>query len=152
MEIAGARTITIAARADDVWRLVADVTRMPEWSPHVRSCRWEPPATGPALGARFTTTVALPVVRRWTNTSTVVRCEPGRFFGFAVGSDADDPNTVWEYEFEADGERTVVTERWEMRREPGIVLAYYRLIGQERRLARGVEQTLERLRVAAERQ
>jgi hypothetical protein len=38
-----------------------------------------------------------------------------------------------------------------MLREPGIVLAYYRLIGQPRRLARGVEETLRRLKAAAER-
>ena len=37
-----------------------------------------------------------------------------------------------------------------MLREPTIVLLYYRLINQRTRLARGVEETLRRLKAAAE--
>jgi ligand-binding SRPBCC domain-containing protein len=153
VRIEGERSIEIAAPSEVVWALVADVTRMGEWSPHTVRARWVEPeaAEGPAVGRRFRGTNRLPIVRRWTSTATVTACEPGRRFAFAVGDDADDPNTVWSYDFEPTGDgRTRVTERWEMRREPGVVLAYYRLIGQSGRLARGVEETLRRLKAAAE--
>ena len=173
MQIEGERSIEIAASPEAVWGLVADVTRMGQWSPHTVRAQWvegsgaegsgaevsgvqgsgveRRGADGPAVGRRFRGTNRLPIVRQWTSIATVTACEPGRRFAFAVGRDAADPNTVWSYDFEpVSGERTRVTERWEMLREPGIVLAYYRLIGQPGRLARGVEETLRRLKAAAE--
>jgi len=152
VHIAGERSIEVAAPPEAVWGLVADVTRMGQWSPHTVRARWEAPgADGPAVGRRFLGTNRLPIVRQWTSLATVTACEPGRRFAFAVGRDSADPNTVWSYDFEpVAGGRTRVTERWEMLREPGIVLAYYRLIGQPGRLARGVEETLRRLKAAAE--
>lgn len=109
------------------------------------------PRRRPALGAQFTGTNRLPLVRRWTSTATVTRCLPGRAFDFAVGRDPQDPNTRWSYRFEptANG-ATTVTERWQMLREPAIVLAYYRLVGQGARMAAGVEETLPGLKAAAE--
>lgn len=153
MRIEGERSIDVHAPAELVWTLVADVTRMGEWSPHTVQARWVEPGgeAGPALGRRFRGTNRLPIVRRWTSTATVTECEPGRRFAFVVGHDAADPNTVWRYDFEplTDG-RTRVTEGWRMLREPAVVLAYYRLIGQSGRIARGVEETLRRLKAAAE--
>lgn len=163
MRIEGSRSIEIAAAPERVWALVADITRMGEWSPHTVEARWVDPVgsgsgrgategsgAGPTVGRRFTGTNRLPVVRRWTSTATVTACDPGRRFAFAVGQRAEDPNTRWSYDFEPAGAGTRVTERWEMLREPGVVLAYYRLIGQRHRLARGVEETLRRLKAAAE--
>lgn len=145
MRIEGQRSIDIEAPPEAVWGLVADVTRMGEWSPHTVEARWVEP------GRRFRGTNRLPIVRRWTSTATVTESVPGRRFAFAVGNDADDPNTLWRYEFEplpAGGTR--VTEGWRMVREPAVVLAYYRLIGQGERIARGVEETLRHLKAAAE--
>lgn len=150
MIIAGSRTIDIAASPGLVWGLIADVTRMPEWSPHVVASSWLPPATGPVPGSRFTTTLRLPIVRRWTNTSTVTTSTPTDTFAFNVGDDPEDPNTRWSYTCQAITAGTRVTERWEMVSEPRIVLVFYRLIRQDRRLAIGVEQTLARLKAAAE--
>ena len=83
--------------------------------------------------------------------ATVTACDPGRRFAFAVGNDPDDPNTQWSYDFEpVGGGGTRVTERWKMLREPGIVLLYYQIINQPARIARGVEETLRRLKAAAE--
>lgn len=150
MRIAGTRSIEIHAGADQLWWLVADVTRMGEWSPTTTRAVWVPPADGPTAGARFRGTNRLPIVRRWTSTATVVKCEPGRAFSFVVGRDPADPNTTWSYTFTSTARATTVTEQWEMIREPTIVLAYYRLIGQARRVASGVEETLTRLKTFAE--
>ena len=43
----------IAAPAEKVWAMVADVTRMPEWSPENTGCTWRGGATGPTTGAKF---------------------------------------------------------------------------------------------------
>lgn len=130
---------------------MADVTDMGRWSPITRSAAWTPPADGPAVGARFTGTNRLPLVRRWTNTATVTRCIPGHAFDFAVGRDPEDPNTIWPYRFECSAAGgTTVTERWQMLREPAVVLACYRLVGQGVRIAAGVEETLRSLKAAAE--
>lgn len=150
MEIAGSRQLTIAAPADRLWQMVADVTRMGSWSPVTIEACWLPPATGPAVGARFAGTNRLPLVGRFTSTATITDCQPGEVFGFVVGRDPSRPNSRWTYRFEPADGGTTVTESWEMIREPWIVLAYYRLVDQRRRVAEGVEQTLARLKVAAE--
>ena len=46
-------SIDIDAPPDVVWRLVADITRMGEWSPECWKAEWEGDATGPAVGAHF---------------------------------------------------------------------------------------------------
>ena len=114
------------------------------------SSEWVAPATAAAVGAAFRTQVRLPVVRRWTNTSTVTGCEAPAVFEFVVGDDPADPTTVWRYELVESPCGTTVTESWVMRREYRIVRAYFRLIGQRTRLARGVDETLRRLRDEAE--
>ena len=43
----------IDAPAERVWDLVSDVTRMGEWSPETRSCRWLGEPAAPEVGARF---------------------------------------------------------------------------------------------------
>lgn len=153
MRIEGERSIDIAAEPAAVWALVSDITRMGDWSPHTVEARWADPAdgAGAAVGKRFRGTNRLPIVRQWTSTATITACDPGRRFAFAVGKNPDDPNTVWSYDFEpAPAGGTRVTERWHMLREPWVVLVYYRLIGQHQRIARGVEETLRRLKTTAE--
>ena len=153
MRIEGERSIDIAAEPAAVWALVADIARMGEWSPHTVQAQWVGPTdgTGAAVGKRFRGTNRLPIVRQWTSTATITECDPGRRFAFAVGRNPDDPNTLWRYDFEpASSGGTRVTERWHMLREPWIVLVYYRLIGQRTRIARGVEETLRRLKRTAE--
>ncbi len=88
----------IAAPADKVWALVADVSRMGEWSPENTGGTWRKGATGPALGAQFKGSNKNGV-RRWSTTCTVVECQPGKVFEFAVTSG---PLGVanWRYEFE----------------------------------------------------
>ncbi|MDX1605235.1 MAG: SRPBCC family protein, partial [Candidatus Competibacterales bacterium] len=43
----------IAAPAEEVWNLVADVTRMGEWSPEATGAKWRKDASGPTVGASF---------------------------------------------------------------------------------------------------
>jgi polyketide cyclase/dehydrase/lipid transport protein len=71
-------TVPMAASADEVWNIVADVRNTGKFSPEVIEAEWLDGATGPALGARFRGHVRRneigPVY--WT-TCRVTACEPG---------------------------------------------------------------------------
>ena len=87
----------IAAPPGSVWALVADVTRMGEWSPETTSCVWLDGATGPTVGARFRG-YNKRGWSKWSTTCEVTACEPAREFSFVVGG-SHDPQTVWSYVF-----------------------------------------------------
>src|SRR5215207_1441816 len=72
-------TVTIAAPAETVWDMVADVTRMGEWSPECYACRWIGKRRGPVAGARFAGFNKRGWVR-WVTTNEVVEAERGRAF------------------------------------------------------------------------
>jgi hypothetical protein len=131
--------------------MLADVTRMGEWSPECIRCQWLDDPPGARVGARFQGWNRLPFVGTWKSTNTIVACDPGVELAWAVGNDPDAPNTRWQYVLSPGAAGTDVVERYEMLREPRIVRMYYGLIGRPRRLERAMEETLRRLKVAAER-
>jgi len=105
----------IAAPAVQVWALVSDLPRMGEWSPENTGGHWVGEATGPAVGAVFRGSNKNGIWR-WTTDCTVVECEPGRVFEFAVRSG---PLAVasWRYEFEDVEGGCRVTESWDDHRK-----------------------------------
>ncbi|MET9023520.1 SRPBCC family protein [Actinopolymorpha sp. NPDC004070] len=84
-----------------LWDLLADVTRIGEWSPECVEAHWRDPDRGPVVGARFTAT------NRFANggvghvTCVVTEAARPRTFGWVV-LDADDdphrPGSAWSYE------------------------------------------------------
>ncbi len=76
-------------------------------------------ASGPALGAVFKGNNKNGI-RRWSTNVTVIACEPGKVFEFAVTSG---PLEVanWRYEFEDTESGCRVTESWEDRRKSWFV-------------------------------
>lgn len=46
-------SLVIARAPEDVWDLIADVTRMSEWSPETTTASWCDGVADPAVGARF---------------------------------------------------------------------------------------------------
>ncbi len=100
-------SIVIAGDPDDLYDLVADVTRMGEWSPVCKECWWEnDDARG--LGAWFVGRNELPE-RTWKTRSEVVAAERGREFAFIVGGSY----ARWGYTFTPVDGGTRVTESWE---------------------------------------
>ena len=141
----------IDAPPGSLYELVSDVTRMDEWSPETRSCRWLGGANGPAVGARFRG-ANRDGWRRWSTTCTVVAADPGRRFAFDVDFGGF-PISRWTYEFAADGDGTVVTEVWHDRRRPWMVRISPVVMGVPDRPGHnreGMQQTLASLRRAAE--
>jgi uncharacterized protein YndB with AHSA1/START domain len=143
----GSATITIDARPEAVYDLVADVTRMGEWSPECVSCEWldTPGAEGSRFRGRNRNGPA-----RWTTTAKVLRADRGREFTFAT-LHKDDVSTRWTYRFEGD-ETTTLTESFEAVRIPFLIALLERTITRKRQeeLEAGLRATLERLKVVAE--
>jgi uncharacterized membrane protein len=147
-------SIHISAPAEKVYSLVADVTRMPAFSPEILSCRWLEGSYGPAVGARFVARNKVPNRPSWTNKPVVTRAEPGRAFAFAR-TEKFAGTVEWTYRFDADDDGTMVTESYQVTR-PLTPVGWFvigRLFGRSDRrsdLRAGMEQTLERLRATAE--
>ena len=147
-------SLHMRARPEDVYALVADVTRTPEFSPEVIECTWLDGATGPAVGARFKGRNKMPNRPAFSNKPVVTVVEPGREFAFAR-TEPFGGTVVWRYQFEPDGDGTLVTESYEVTK-PVSRVGWF-LIGvlfarKDRRtdLRAGMEQTLERMRAVIE--
>lgn len=156
MGTTGTVSTRISARPEDVYALVSDVARMGEWSPETQAAEWLEGVTAPAVGARFRGTNK----RRtsWKTTATVTVADPGREFAFAIGKKAPaDPETMWRYTFEPAGDGTIVTESFEIVKEPGVVGKWFTRLGtgvpwddRAADLEQGMRETLERLKEVAE--
>ena len=85
-------TVEMKAAPEDVWEVVSDLARMPEFSPELRKAF----VVGkPGVGANI-----IGINRRkavvWPTTSKVVRWEPGR----AVAWKTRESGATWVYELE----------------------------------------------------
>jgi len=90
--------------------MVADVTRMGEWSPVCRDCWWDE-GDGPHVGAKFTGRNERPE-RTWETRSEVVAADRGHQFAWVV---VEPPTRArWGYSFVAAAGGTEVTETWEL--------------------------------------
>jgi hypothetical protein len=146
-------TLHMDAHPLEVYELVADVTRTPEFSPEIEKCVWLGGATGPAVGARFEATNR---VRRgrWRNRPVVTVADPGRQFAFSR-TEKMAGTVEWRYLFKPHEGGTRVTESYEVTR-PVSRLGWFvigRVFGcRDRRgdLRAGMRQTLEKIRQTAE--
>jgi uncharacterized protein YndB with AHSA1/START domain len=100
----------IAAPPDQVWALIADLTRMAEWSPENTGGTWVKGASGPAVGAHFKGT-NVNGSHKWSTAVVVTTCEPGQAFAFrvtALGLGV----ALWSFTFEPSDAGCIVTETW----------------------------------------
>lgn len=89
-------SIEISAAPEVVWQLVADITRMGEWSPECVRAEWRDGATGPAVGAHFHGYNRAGSFE-WDAPCVVTECEPGKVFAFSVPP--GEATTQWRFEF-----------------------------------------------------
>jgi Polyketide cyclase / dehydrase and lipid transport len=142
----------IAAPAEVIYDLVADLPNMGRWSPECERVEWTGGRTAPQVGATFTGHNRNGR-RSWSTHGTVTVADRGREFTFEVRSVLNLPVSRWSYRFETADGVCHVAESTKDRRG-----ALMRTLG---RLATGIGDraernrqtmttTLERLRVAAE--
>ena len=74
---------SIAATPETAWELIADITRMGDWSPETTSAEWTGPSNGPAAGARLKGTNQMGS-KKWRSGCVVTACVPGERFAFDV--------------------------------------------------------------------
>jgi uncharacterized protein YndB with AHSA1/START domain len=141
----------IAAPADDVYAMVADVTRMGEWSPENEGGSWLGGASSAAPGARFRAANRAGS-KSWKTVAKVVDAEPGRRFAFCV-TFGGLKVAVWSYDLEPTANGCLVTEAWTDLR-PGWFKPISKLgtgvSDRETHNRAGMKQTLARLAAAAE--
>ena len=90
----------IAARPELVWDLVADVTRVGEWSPECIRAAWLGEPGGPQPGARFTGRNRFPDGFEYEVTCVVTEADRPRAFAWVVLDDSGDParpSSSWRY-------------------------------------------------------
>jgi polyketide cyclase/dehydrase/lipid transport protein len=143
----------MAARPEDVWALVSDVTRIGEFSPETFEAEWLGRArdTGPQVGAKFRGHVKRngigPVY--WT-VCKVTTWEPAREFAFAVIARGV-PVSTWGYRITPAAGGCDVTEYFQL--SPLLPMRlYWAVLGRwrNRTNVEGMRQTLERMRTVVE--
>jgi hypothetical protein len=142
-------TIVIAAPAGDVYRLVADMPRMGEFSPENCGGEWLDGATG-AVGDRFEGVNRMGD-REWKVVCTVTAAEPGRVFQWVTGA-VDDPYVRWTYRMEETAGSTSLTEVWDVESLPPTLAGSSddRLAARAEMVRGAMRTTVEAIRSAAE--
>jgi hypothetical protein len=147
-------SLRMAAAAEEIYDIVADVTRTPEFSPEVLRCRWVGGAEGPAVGARFKAVNRVARGPAWSNKPVVIAAERGREFAFSR-TEPFGGTMVWRYTFVPDGTGAIVSESYDVvepvKRPMWFLIE--RVCGRRDRrtdLREGMTQTLDRLRAAVE--
>jgi hypothetical protein len=148
-------TIEIQAAPEQVYALVADVTRTPEFSPDLVRCGWLDGATGPAVGARFEAVNTTAAGKTWKNRPVVRVADPGREFTFAR-TEPFAGTVVWSYRFEPVEGGTLVTESYDVERPVTrigwfVIERVFRAGQRQDELRAGMRTTLQRIRDVAER-
>src|SRR5215213_268806 len=127
MRTSGSVTEHVQGAPEDLYALVANVTRIGEFSPECRGAEWLE-GGGPArAGMRFRGRNEASRLLRWSRVCEVATAEPGREFSFRTVATITKPDsTLWTYRFEPAGGGTDVTESYEVvRLPPRPVLAVY---------------------------
>jgi hypothetical protein len=103
-------SIRINRTPEELYDMVADVTRMGALSPVCKACWWDE-GEGPRVGAKFTGRNERSD-RTWETRSEVVVAEPGQEFAWVV---AEPPTRArWGYSFASVEGGTEVVETWEL--------------------------------------
>jgi dimethylaniline monooxygenase (N-oxide forming) len=145
-----AASVVVDAPPERVWDVLADVTRMGEWSPECYRCRWIGRERRPVVGARFVGFNKRGPIR-WATTNVVEESERGRAFAFRTQG----TGARWSFHLQPEGDGTRLTETRHLTKgvTPLVKLAGVFVGGQknhDRELAEGMRQTVERIGAAAQ--
>jgi uncharacterized protein YndB with AHSA1/START domain len=144
---ASSASVEISAAPEVVWQLVADITRMGEWSPECVRAEWEHGSTEPEVGARFHGYNRSGTFE-WDVPCIVTDCEPGKIFAFGIPYNAETMNR-WRFEFAPSGEGTTLTESFDL---PAINIggSAANFEGRFEMLAEAIKETIANIKAAAE--
>jgi uncharacterized protein YndB with AHSA1/START domain len=146
-------SLAIAAPPAAVYALVADVTRMSEFSPEIVECRWLEGATSATVGARFAARNKFSHGPSAVNKPVITAVEPDRRISWAR-TEPFGGTVEWTYQFHPHDGGTMVTESYQVTRPVSRIgwVIIGAMASRDRRgqLHAGMEQTLQRIRAAVE--
>lgn len=141
-------SIVIDRPPGPLWDVVADVTRIPEWSPVCHAVEWIDGSTTAVVGARFRGHNRLNGAR-WARDCVITEAVPGSVLAFSTLYKGEE-STRWRYRFEPAGPSTRVSEAYQVVMVPPWVRRLRRLPGaaakSERDTAENISTSLERLK------
>ena len=143
----------MTAAPETVFALIADVTRMPEFSPELLECRWLDGATAPAVGARFAARNKVARGPSWVNKPVITAFAPGRAISWAR-TEPFGGTVEWSYRFDPSGNGTLVTESYRVTRRIGrigwLIIGTMAKGNRQAQLRHGMEETLRRIKSVVE--
>lgn len=106
-------SLVMAAPPQAVYDLIADVTRMPEFSPYITKIEWLDGATEAAVGARFkaTNSMGRKAFPDWNNKPVITVVDPGREIAWER-TELGAGTIEWRYRFEPHDGGTRVVESY----------------------------------------
>jgi len=150
-------SVVVGAEPEVVYDLVAELSRMGDWSPECQQVEWEAGGAdaagpvGPVVGARFVghNRGGPAQLMKWSRHGTVRTADRGREFVFAT-EEGGREGTVWSYRFEPTEGGTLVTESYRVDWIP----LWARIVdvptNRAKELREGMRHTLDQLKTAAE--
>lgn len=142
--------VEINAPVTKVWSLVSDLSKMPQWSPQ---CRLMKTLGGPLRQGSRTINLNRRKYLMWPTTSRITEFIPDKKLAFRVNEN----RTIWSYELEPTetGTRLIETRHAENGVKPLSNATVNALMGGvpnfERELVEGMNESLSRIKAAAER-
>jgi uncharacterized protein YndB with AHSA1/START domain len=142
-------SVDIAATPEQVWAVVSDLERMPEWSPQCTKMK----VFGEVREGARTVNLNKDGWKRWPTTARVVRFEPNRAVAFKIVEN----RMVWSFELEPTAGGTRLTQRRDTSAgqsafsRNAIKLALGGEESFESTLVAGMNDTLAKIKAAVER-
>lgn len=139
--------VVIDCRPEAVWAVIADVTRVGEWSGECRACRWEGDSREAVAGARFRGRNRRGGLR-WTRINEIVVADPPRELVWRTVPAGLYPDSVeWRITMAAEGTSTRVTESYRIVHIPRVMeWAIAAFFPPHRDRTEDLERDLHRLR------
>jgi uncharacterized protein YndB with AHSA1/START domain len=114
-------SIAIAAPPGAVWSVIADVTRVGEWSGECRGCAWVGESDAPVPGARFRGRNRRGGLR-WTRLNEIVAVdEPYEMVWRTIPSGPYPDSVEWRLRLREDAAGTVVSESFRVLQIPSLM-------------------------------
>ena len=138
--------VRVPAAPEAVWRVVADVTRVGEWSHECCSAQWVGAADSARPGARFRGRNSASVWR-WSRLCEVVHVDPPRLLVWRTVPTLFFPDsTEWQIEVSGSGTGSVIRQSFRVLRAPWLLdRVYARLIPSHQHRDARLAQDLRRL-------
>ena len=153
--IRGQVSLHIEASPEDLYDIVADVTRIGERSHECHTAKWLPGPPPRTVGARFRGRNKKGLIR-WSRLCEVVTAETGQAFAYRTVPERLDlsrrDSTTWSYGFTPENGGTVVTHTYEVTLLPmrPFLALYRRLMPQHADMRPAMTENLTALKRIAE--